>query len=83
MHTDDMKPDGGAASREQEWAGLPQTASSALTPLGEIEQATKIAAGFKQRRQGWRRTVVVIGLTVIALGAAAAIIAGFLGAAQR
>jgi hypothetical protein len=67
----------------QAWAGLPQTSHSALTPSGEIEQATKIAAGLKQPRHGWRRAVVVIGLAVIAVGAVAAIVAGLLDAAQR
>jgi hypothetical protein len=76
-----MDADGRAASRAM--AGLPQTAHSALTPLGEIEQATKIAAGFKQPRHGWRRAVVLIGLVVVALGVAAAIVAGMLGAAQQ
>jgi len=64
-------------------AGLPQTASSALTPLGEIEQATKIAAGFKQPRHGWRRAVFIIGLAVIAVAVVAAVVAGVLDAAQR
>ena len=81
MHTDDMDADGKAAS--QTWAGLPQTAHSSLTPLGEIEQATKIASGFKQPRHGWRRAVVVIGLVVIAVGVVAVIVAGLLGAAQQ
>jgi hypothetical protein len=81
MHTDDMDADSGAAS--QAWAGLPQTAYSALTPSGEIEQATKIAAGFKQPRHGWRRAVVVIGLVVLAFGVVAVIVAGLLGAAQQ
>jgi hypothetical protein len=80
MHTDDMDADGRTAS--QAWAGLPQTAHSALTPLGEIEQATKIAAGFKQPRHGWRRAVVLIGLVVMAFGVVAAIVAGLLDAAQ-
>jgi hypothetical protein len=60
-----------------------QTAHSALTPLGEIEQATKIAAGFKQPRHGWRRAVVLIGLVVMAFGVVAAIVAGLLDAAQQ
>jgi len=81
MHTDDMNADGGVAS--QAWAGLPQTANSALTPSGEIEQATKIAAGLTQPRHGWRRAVVVIGLIVIAFGVVATIVAGMLGAAQQ
>jgi len=63
--------------------GLPQTAHSALTPLGEIEQATKIAEGFKQPRDGWRRAVFVIGLVVLALGAAFAIVASIYGAAHQ
>ncbi len=63
--------------------GLPQTEHSALTPLGEIEQATKIAAGIKQPRHGWRKAVVVIGLTLLAFGAVATIVAGMLGAAQQ
>ena len=81
MHTDDMDADSRAAS--QIGAGLPQTASSALTPLGEIEQATKIAVGLKQPRHGWRRAVVVIGLAVIAFGVVAVVVAGILSAAQR
>lgn len=81
MHTDDMDADRRAAS--QAWAGLPQTAHSALTPSGEIEQATKIAAGFKQPRHGWRRAVVVTGLVIIAFGVVAAVVAWLLAAAQQ
>ncbi|GIE86479.1 hypothetical protein [Actinoplanes regularis] len=67
----------------QVWAGLPQTEHSALTPLGEIEQATKIAEGIKQPRHGWRRAVVVIGLVLLALWAVAAVVGGMLSAAQQ
>jgi hypothetical protein len=81
MHTDDMDVEDGAAA--EAWAGLPQTAHSGLTPSGEIEQATKIAAGLKQPRHGWRRAVVVIGLVVVAFGVVAAIVAGMLSAAQQ
>jgi hypothetical protein len=51
----------------QQWQGLPQTVHSALTPAGEIEQAAKIAEGFRQPREGWRRLVFVAGLGVVAL----------------
>jgi hypothetical protein len=81
MHTDDMDVDGRPAS--QAWTGLPQTTHSALTPVGEIEQAANIAAGFKQPRHGWRRAVVIIGLGIIALGAVAAIVAGLLNAGHQ
>jgi hypothetical protein len=50
----------------QPWKGLPQTPHSALTPSGEIEQAAKIAEGFRQHRQGWRRVVFVAGVAVMA-----------------
>ncbi|MEV4638768.1 hypothetical protein AB0J80_15590 [Actinoplanes sp. NPDC049548] len=49
------------------WTGLPQTAYSALTPAGEVEQAAKVAEGFRQRRQGWRRVVFVAGVGVLGL----------------
>ena len=52
------------------WQGLPQTAHSALTPSGEIEQAAKIAHGFRQHREGWRRVVFLAGVAVVALMAA-------------
>jgi len=57
-------------SAPQLWKGLPQTAHSALTPVGEIEQAGKIAEGFKQPRQGWRRIVFLTGVVIVALMAA-------------
>lgn len=67
----------------QHWTGLPQTTGSALTPVGEIEQAGKVAAGLRQPRDGWRRIVFRAGVTVVALGAAAAVLAGFWGAAHK
>jgi len=76
-----MDADGRATA--QAWDGLPQTAHSSLTPLGEIEQATKIAAGLKQPRHGWRKAVVIVGLVVLALAVVAAVVAGMLGAAQQ
>ncbi|MEV6522370.1 hypothetical protein AB0M43_10545 [Longispora sp. NPDC051575] len=48
------------------YPGLPQTRNSALTPLGEIEQAGKIASGLS-RTSGWRRTVVRIGVILAIL----------------
>ena len=54
-------------STPQLWKGLPQTAHSALTPSGEIEQATKIAEGFKQPREGWRRGVFLTGVALVGL----------------
>ena len=76
-----MDADGRATSRVT--AGLPQTEHSGLTPLGEIEQAAKIAAGLRVPRHGWRKAVVMIGLVLIALAAAAVLLAGLLGAAQN
>jgi len=76
-----MDTEGRAAA--QAWDGLPQTAHSSLTPLGEIEQATKIATGLQQPRHGWRRAVVIAGLVVLALAVVATIVAGLLGAAQQ
>ncbi|WP_433727313.1 hypothetical protein ACQP2Y_12055 [Actinoplanes sp. CA-051413] len=67
----------------QLYRGLPQTVHSALTPLGEIEQATKIAEGWRQPRQGWRRAVFVVGTVVLAVSAALMVIAGIYGAAQQ
>jgi hypothetical protein len=46
--------------------GLPQTVHSAYTPLGEIEQAGKIADGLRAERQGWRKVVFRIGIGLIA-----------------
>ena len=60
-------------------AGLPQTTHSALTPAGEVEQATKIAEGLRQPRDGWRRVVFRAGVAVLALAAAAAVVAGIYG----
>ena len=70
-------------AESQEWDGLPQTPHSALTPLGQIEQATKFAAGLKQPRQGWRRGVVVAGEVLIVLMAVAVVVAGVLGIMQQ
>ncbi|GID97412.1 hypothetical protein Adi01nite_68240 [Amorphoplanes digitatis] len=81
MHTDDMNADGTADS--QAWEGLPQTAHSAFTPLGQIEQATKLAAGLKQPRTGWRRAVAVMGEVLIVLTAVAVVVAGVLGIVQQ
>jgi hypothetical protein len=64
------------------WTGLPQTAHSALTPLGEIEQATKVAEGFKQSREGWRRAVFLAGVVILGLSAAFMVVAGIYGAAH-
>jgi hypothetical protein len=61
--------------------GLPQTVHSALTPAGEIEQATKIAEGLRQHRRGWRRVVFVAGLAVLGLAAALTLYFAILGAA--
>lgn len=80
-HTDGMDVDGTATS--QSVAGLPQTGHSALTPLGQIEQATKFAAGFKQPRRGWRKPVAVVGFVIIAAAALAVIVAGMLSAAGK
>jgi hypothetical protein len=66
----------------QLWKGLPQTAHSALTPGGEIEQATKVAEGFKQTREGWRRVVFLVGLAVLACGTAFMVVAGMYAAAH-
>ncbi|GAA3342165.1 hypothetical protein GCM10020358_36160 [Amorphoplanes nipponensis] len=66
----------------QPWTGLPQTAHSALTPVGEIEQAAKIAEGLRRPREGWRRVVFRIGVLILMLGATAALVAGILGAAH-
>jgi hypothetical protein len=60
---------------ENGWQGLPQTAHSALTPVGEIEQAGKIAAGFRNRRDGWRRWIVLIGAVVLGIAAVATAVA--------
>ncbi|MGY0237082.1 hypothetical protein [Longispora urticae] len=49
------------------YPGLPQTQHSALTPLGEIEQAGKIASGLSRAPAGWRRTVVRIGVILAIL----------------
>jgi hypothetical protein len=57
------------------WDGLPQTARSALTPGGEIEQAGKIAAGISSHREGWRRWIVLIGAVVLGIAALATIAA--------
>lgn len=65
------------------WTGLPQTAHSALTPLGEIEQATKVAEGLKQPREGWRRAVFVVGVVILALSAAFMVFAGIYGSAHQ
>jgi hypothetical protein len=46
--------------------GLPQTPHSALTPLGEIEQMSKIADGLRAPRDGWRKWVVRAGIVLIA-----------------
>jgi hypothetical protein len=76
-----MKADGRTAP--QVAAGFPQTMHSALTPQGQIEQATNFAAGLKQPRHGWRRAVAIIGFVVVALGAVAVIVAGMLDAARH
>jgi hypothetical protein len=60
---------------ENVWQGLPQTAHSALTPAGEIEQAGKIAAGFRHRRDGWRRWIVLIGAVLLGIAAVATVAA--------
>lgn len=65
------------------WRGLPQTAHSVLTPLGEIEQATKVAEGFKQPREGWRRVVFLAGVVILALSAAFMAFAGIYGTAPQ
>ena len=65
------------------WKGLPQTAGSALTPVGEIEQATKVAEGLKQPREGWRRAVFLVGIVIVALSVAFLIVAGLYGAAHQ
>jgi hypothetical protein len=67
----------------QLWQGLPQTAHSALTPVGEIEQATKVAEGFRQARDGWRRAVFLVGVVIVALSAAFMVFAGIYGAAHQ
>jgi hypothetical protein len=51
--------------------GVPQTVHSALTPEGEIEQATKIAIGLRGPRTGWRRVVFRSGVVFLLLFAAA------------
>jgi hypothetical protein len=66
----------------QLWKGLPQTADSALTPMGEIEQAAKVAEGFKQHRDGWRRVVFVAGIAILALSAVFMAVAGMYNAAH-
>ncbi|AEV85572.1 hypothetical protein ACWT_4550 [Actinoplanes sp. SE50] len=76
-----MDFDGRATSRMT--AGLPQTLHSGLTPLGEIEQATKIAAGLKVPRHGWRKAVVTIGVGLLALAAAAILVGLLLADAQH
>ncbi|MGX6601430.1 hypothetical protein ACWKSP_04725 [Micromonosporaceae bacterium Da 78-11] len=76
MNRRDREPD------PQPWDGFPQTADSALTPVGEIEQARKVAEGFRQTRDGWRRAVFLIGVVVVALSAAFVVFAGFYGAAH-
>jgi hypothetical protein len=68
-------------SAPQLWQGLPQTPHSGLGPVGEIEQATKIAEEFRQHRQGWRRVVFVAGLVVLALMAAFMLVVAVLGPA--
>ena len=65
------------------WVGLPQTAHSALTPSGQIEQATKVAEGFRQRRAGWRRVVFVTGVVVVALMAVFMLLFAVVSATQR
>jgi hypothetical protein len=66
----------------QLWNGLPQTAHSALTPGGEIEQATKVAENFKQSREGWRRVVFLVGVAILALGAVFMVVAGMYSTAH-
>jgi hypothetical protein len=70
-------------SGSQLWQGLPQTTHSSLTPAGEIEQATKVAEGFKRPRSGWQRTVFRAGVVVLALCAAFMVFAAFYGAAHQ
>jgi len=65
------------------WKGLPQTGHSALTPVGEIEQATKVAEGLKQPRRGWRRVVFLVGVVIVALSVAFLVVAGLYGAAHQ
>jgi hypothetical protein len=71
------------APTSEPWKGLPQTGHSGLTPVGEIEQATKVADGLKQRRDGWRRVVFLIGVVIVALSAAFLVVAGIYGAAHQ
>ncbi|MGW4946982.1 hypothetical protein ACWEOZ_35965 [Actinoplanes sp. NPDC004185] len=67
----------------QLYRGLPQTVHSALTPLGEIEQATKIAEGWRQPRRGWRRAVFLVGAVMLAVSVALMVVAGVYGAAHH
>ena len=67
---------------EQLWRGLPQTEHSGLTPVGEIEQAAKIAEGLRQPRDGWRRGVFLTGVVILGLAAAFMVVAGLYGAAH-
>lgn len=77
MHTRTMQRDfGGSARAGALFSAIPQTAHSALTPLGEIEQAGKLADGLRRPRDGWRHVVfragliflgaLVVGLVVVA-----------------
>ncbi|MET8153589.1 hypothetical protein ACIBSW_06250 [Actinoplanes sp. NPDC049668] len=70
-------------AESQAWDGLPQPAHSAFTPLGQIEQATKFAAGLKQTRHGWRRAVAVTGEVLIVLTAVAVVVAGVLSIVRQ
>jgi hypothetical protein len=68
VHNERMDGDRRRAERDAELMdGLPQTLHSPLTPLGEIEQAGKIAAGLRHPREGWRRVVVPVGLVFLAI----------------
>jgi hypothetical protein len=63
-----VRPDGKTSARTDSlFSALPQTAHSALTPLGEIEQATKLADGFGRPREGWRRGVFRAGVIFLSL----------------
>jgi hypothetical protein len=56
-----------SGSAEGMFEGLPQTVHSSLTPLGQIEQAGKVAVGFRRSREGWRRVVFRAGICLVAL----------------
>ncbi len=52
------------------WQGLPQTSNSAITPVGQLEQVSKMVDGLGSRREGWRRVIFRGGVGLIALAVA-------------